>query len=108
MYQKAIWHERRLELAMENIRTFDLIRTGRLLDRVSKVKDQYRTGGAGPINTNNGAEQEIRIPGIAENIQTYCLKVSVPGVGGGERYLPLLAIPDTEITYWNIEPNQNN
>lgn len=105
---EAIWHERRLELAMENIRTFDLIRTGRLLDRVSKVKDQYRTGGAGPINTNNGAEQEIRIPGIAENIQTYCLKVSVPGVGGGERYLPLLAIPDTEITYWNIEPNQNN
>ena len=105
---EAIWHERRLELAMENIRTFDLIRTGRLLDRVSKVKDQYRTGGAGPINTNNGAEQEIRIPGIAENIQTYCLKVSVPGIGGGERYLPLLAIPDTEITYWNIEPNQNN
>ena len=28
--------------------------------------------------------------------------------GGGERYLPLLAIPNTEITYWNIEPNHNN
>ncbi|WP_321333114.1 RagB/SusD family nutrient uptake outer membrane protein [uncultured Bacteroides sp.] len=105
---EAIWHERRLELGMENIRTYDLIRTDRLFDRVSKVKDQYRTGGAGPVNTHNGADMEIRIGGIGSNIQNYCLKVNIPGVGGGERYLPLLAIPDTEITYWNIEPNQNN
>lgn len=105
---EAIWNERRLELGMENIRTYDLIRTGRLLDRLSKVKDQYRTGGAGPVNTNNNADMEIRIPGIGNNIQQYCLKVNVPGIGGGERYLPLLAIPNTEITYWNIEPNHNN
>lgn len=104
----AIWLERRIELAMENNRTFDLIRTGRLLDRLSKVKDQYRKGGLGPVNTNNGADMEIRIEGIGNNIQNYCQKVSVPGLGGGDRYLPLLAIPDTEITYWNIEPNQNN
>lgn len=105
---EAIWNERRLEFGMENIRTYDLIRTGRLLDRLSKVKDQYRTGGTGPINTNNNADMEIRIPNIGNNIQQYCLKVNVPGIGGGERYLPLLAIPNTEITYWNIEPNHNN
>ncbi|MCI1647889.1 MAG: RagB/SusD family nutrient uptake outer membrane protein [Bacteroides sp.] len=105
---EAIWHERRLEFGMENLRTYDLIRTGRLFDRVSKVKDQYRKGGIGPVNTNNGADMEIRIDGIGNNIQEYCLKVDIPGVGGGERYLPLLPIPNTEITYWNIEPNQNN
>ncbi len=105
---EAIWHERRLELAMENLRTFDLIRTGRLLSTLSRVKDEARIGGAGPINTNNNAELEIRIPDIGANIQRYCTKVSVPGPGGGERYLPLMAIPDTEITYWNIYPNQNN
>ncbi len=92
---------------MENIRTYDLIRTGRLLDRLSKVKDQYRTAGAGPVNTNNNADMEIRIPGITTS-SNIALKVNVPGIGGGERYLPLLAIPNTEITYWNIEPNHNN
>ncbi|MDR1780565.1 MAG: RagB/SusD family nutrient uptake outer membrane protein [Tannerella sp.] len=103
-----IWNERRLELAMENFRTYDLVRTGRLVERVGVVKDDRRTGGKGPLNTNDGAELEMRIPNIRENIKTNSIHVTVPGPGGGERYIPVFAIPPTEVTYWNIDPNPNN
>ncbi|MDR0348275.1 MAG: RagB/SusD family nutrient uptake outer membrane protein [Tannerella sp.] len=103
-----IWHERRLELAMENFRSYDLIRTGRLVERVGIVKDDQRTGGKGPLLTDNDARLEMRIPNIRENIRQNSLHVTVPGKGGGERYIPILPVPPTEITYWNIDANPNN
>jgi len=103
-----IWNERRLELALENFRTYDLIRTGRLLDRVGTVKDDRRQGGSGTLNTTNNAQLEIRIPNIRENITKHSIHVTVPGQGGGERYIPVLAIPKTEVDYWNIDPNPTN
>ena len=103
-----IWNERRLELAMENFRTYDLIRTGKLVDRVGTVKDDNRTPGSANYNTNNSADQEVRIAGVRDNIKSHSLHVTVPGQGGGERYIPVLAIPSTEVTYWNIDPNPTN
>jgi hypothetical protein len=98
---EAIWNERRLELAGENFRTYDLVRTGRLVDRVGKVKDDDRV--------NNLPGQEARIAGIRNNIIKSSLKhtVSVPGTGA-DRYIPVFPIPETEITYWNIDPNPSN
>ena len=98
---EAIWNERRLELAGENQRTYDLIRTGRLVDRVSKVKDTDRV--------SNTPGMEARIPGIRDNIIRSSLKhtVSVPGTPA-DRYIPVFPIPETEVTYWNIDPNPNN
>jgi hypothetical protein len=98
---EAIWHERRLELAGENQRTYDLIRTGRLVERVGKVKDDDRA--------SNQPGQESRIAGIRNNIIKSSLKhtVSVPGTST-DRYIPVFPIPETEITYWNIDPNPNN
>ncbi|MDR0581430.1 MAG: RagB/SusD family nutrient uptake outer membrane protein [Prevotellaceae bacterium] len=97
---EAIWHERRLELAMEDFRTFDLVRTGRLLENVGKVKDDYRN----PAHANYKNNGEVRIPGIRENIQRYCMHktVNVPGTVP-DRYIPTFPIPESEINYWNID-----
>jgi hypothetical protein len=96
-----IWNERRLELAGENFRTYDLIRTGRLVDRIGKVKDDDRI--------SNAPGQEARIAGIRENIIKTSLKqmVNIPGTSA-ERYIPVFPIPETEVTYWNIGSNLNN
>jgi hypothetical protein len=98
---EAIWNERRLELAGENFRTYDLIRTGRLVDRVGKVKDDDRV--------SNPPGGEARIAGIRDNIIKSSLKhtVSVPGTSP-DRYIPVFPLPQTEITYWNIDPNPGN
>jgi hypothetical protein len=98
---EAIWHERRLELAGENQRTYDLIRTGRLVERVGKVKDNDRE--------NNKPGEESRIAGIRDNIIKSSLKhtVDVPGTST-DRYIPVFPIPETEVTYWNINPTPTN
>ena len=97
---EAIWHERRLELAMEDFRTFDLVRTGRLLDRVGKVKDDYRNSTHADYQ-NNG---EVHIPGIRENIQRYCMHKTVNVQGTvPDRYIPTFPIPEADVNYWNID-----
>lgn len=103
-----IWHERRVELAMENFRTYDLIRTGRLLDRVEAVKDINRNPSSPTHLTINDANKEARILGIRQNIIKSSIHVTIPGQSGGERYIPVFPIPPTEITYWNLEGNPNN
>jgi hypothetical protein len=97
----AIWNERRTELAAEDYRTYDLIRTGRLLDRVELVKDFQRD----PLNplfkeTGTGEnDREIRVPGIRANILRSSIK------GKNNHPIPLMPIPETETNYWNITPN---
>lgn len=87
----AIWNERRLELAMENLRGWDLIRTGRFLDVASKVKDLDREGNTG--------EDEPRYPNYKEN----CLRHCIQGKNG--IYIPVLPIPVSEVDSWGLEQN---
>ncbi len=89
----AIINERRLELAMESNRMWDLIRTGKLIDAVSKAKDTDNAG--------NGDNDEVRHVGIGDRIKNHAL------VGKDGKYIPLLPIPLTEIQNWGIEQNPN-
>ncbi|MDR1344172.1 MAG: RagB/SusD family nutrient uptake outer membrane protein, partial [Tannerellaceae bacterium] len=98
---KAIWDERRIELATEDYRTYDLIRTGRLLERVELVKD-FQRDPSNPSFKETGddaSNREIRVPGIRANI----LRSSLTGKNGWP--IPVMPLPETESTYWNIDPN---
>lgn len=89
----AIINERRLELAMESNRMWDLIRTGKLIDVVSKAKDTDNAG--------NGDNEEVRHESIGNRIKNHAL------VGKDGKYIPVLPIPLTEIQNWGIEQNPN-
>ncbi|WP_028298514.1 RagB/SusD family nutrient uptake outer membrane protein [Olivibacter sitiensis] len=87
----AILHERRIELALEGHRLPDLIRTGKLVELVSKVKDTDRAGA--------GANEEERHQNIGANIVSHSL------VGKDGKYIPVLPIPLTEVQNWGLEQN---
>lgn len=89
----AIHKERRLELAMESNRMWDLIRTGTLVDRVSKVKDTDRAGATG--------SDEAQHEGIGNNIKNHAL------AGKDGKIIPVLPIPLTEVENWGIDQNPN-
>lgn len=90
---EAIINERRLELAMEFNRLWDLIRTGKLVEAVSTAKDTERTGA--------GANDEVRHEGIADRIRTHAL------TGKNNTLIPVLPIPLTEVESWGIQQNPN-
>ncbi|MFT3902644.1 MAG: RagB/SusD family nutrient uptake outer membrane protein [Niabella sp.] len=89
----AILKERRLELAMESNRMWDLIRTGKLVEVVSKVKDTDRAGA--------GTNDEIRHEGIGARIANHAFK------GKDDKLIPVLPIPLTEVQNWKIIQNPN-
>jgi hypothetical protein len=89
----AIINERRLELAMESNRMWDLIRTGKLVDTVSKAKDTDRIGA--------GTQDEIRHEGIGERIKKHAF------VGKDNKYIPVLPIPLDEVQNWGLKQNPN-
>lgn len=91
----AILHERRLELAMESNRMWDLVRTGRLVDVVSKVKDTDLIG------TEELPDVEARHAGIAERIKRHAF------TGKDNTYIPVLPVPLDEVQNWGIEQNPN-
>ncbi|KAA6313914.1 hypothetical protein EZS27_035393, partial [termite gut metagenome] len=95
----AILDERRLEFALEGYRTWDLIRTGRLIERVGLVKDIARTQGNTNYNTTNDAQLEPRVAGIRNNI----IKSSILGKEG--KHIPVFPLPETEVSFWNLEAN---
>lgn len=90
---KAIWKERRLELAMENLRTWDLIRQGRFLDVINQVKDLDRV--------NNTGNDEPRFEGCKDACMKHCLGEAQ----GAKVPVPVLTIPNTEVTAWGLEQN---
>src|SRR6218665_475905 len=49
-FKEAVWLERRLEFTFENIRRFDLVRTGRLLDAVKAENSFGRNATIQPFN----------------------------------------------------------
>jgi hypothetical protein len=91
-----IWKERRLELACENYRSWDLIRTGRYLDKIDYAKNTYLD----PDNPGPGADLgEERFDFVKAN----ALARSINGVGGNK--VPLLPIPQTEVDDWGLAQN---
>lgn len=87
----AIINERRLELAMESNRMWDLIRTGKLVDAISKAKDKDRIGA--------GKNEEVRHGGIAERIKEHAF------IGRDNKYIPVLPIPLEEVQNWGLKQN---
>jgi tetratricopeptide (TPR) repeat protein len=65
-FRIAVWLERRLELAMEGYRWFDLVRTGRLIERM-KEHAAYEAS----VAENNKVE-------IAQNIQDHMVLMPIP------------------------------
>lgn len=95
---EAIWHERRVELAMEQLRFFDLIRTGRFLDVMEQEKEKDRTPG-GEYDDYYGASVNEFFKGIRTNLSSKCLN----GPEGNKVYV--LPIPLTEVQSWGLEQN---
>lgn len=65
-FRTAVWLERRLELAMEGHRWFDLVRTGRFIETM-KAHAAYEAS----VAENNKVE-------IAQNIQDYMVLMPIP------------------------------
>lgn len=74
---EAIYHERRVELAMEGLRYYDLVRTGRYIDA---------------LETKYGAE-------VANDCLTRCLTT------GMVNPVPVMPIPLNEAQSWGLEQN---
>jgi len=76
-----IWEERRHELGMEALRYWDLIRTGRYLDALSKEYPED--------------------PTVAER----CILRSIPSGGNVVNPIPVLPIPVSEVASYGLEQN---
>jgi len=91
-----IWKERRLELAMEALRFYDLVRTGRYFDVLDVEKNQRRAPGE---SYGLGDKPYKQFPGLKAN----GLAKSIDGPNGNK--VPLMPIPQTEAQAWGIEQN---
>lgn len=94
----AVWHERRVELALEQIRFYDLVRTGRFLNRMETEKETERKPG-GKYEKTYRAEVNQYFEGIASHLSDNCFE----GPNGNKVFV--LPIPQTEVQAWGIEQN---
>ena len=91
-----IWKERRLELALEALRFYDLVRTGRYFDVMDVEKNQKRAPG---LTYGLGDRPYKQFPGIKAN----GIAKSIDGPDGHK--VPLMPIPQTEVQSWGVEQN---
>ena len=94
----AVWQERRVELAQEQLRFYDLVRTGRFLDAMSREKEESRAPGQKYGDTYR-AEVNRYFTGIRANLEKKCLD----GPNGNKVYV--LPLPLTEVQAWGLEQN---
>lgn len=94
----AIWHERRVELGMEQLRFYDLVRTGRFLSNMEAEKETKRAAGGVYADSYRSAVNTY-FKGIKANLTSKCLD----GPSGNKVYV--LPIPLTETQSWGIEQN---
>jgi hypothetical protein len=93
---RDIWKERRLELAMEALRFYDLVRTGQYFDVMDVEKNQKRAAGQ---SYGLGDKPYKQFP----NLKTNGLAKSIEGPDGHK--VPLIPIPQTEVQAWGLEQN---
>ncbi|KAF0201776.1 MAG: hypothetical protein FD170_2449 [Bacteroidetes bacterium] len=91
-----IWKERRLELAMESLRFYDLVRTGRYFDVMDMEKNQRRAEGQ---TYGLGDKAYKQFP----NLKANGIAKSITGPNGNK--VPLFPIPQTEVQAWGLEQN---
>lgn len=92
---ETIWKERRLEFAMESLRFFDLVRTGRFVDQMETVRDFGRDPSVGVVLD----PLERRSVNVRANI----LQHSFDGPNGHK--VPVWPIPSEELIYLEHEQN---
>lgn len=91
-----IWRERRLELACEGYRSWDLIRTGKYFDAIDYAKNTYLD----PLSPGLNADlEEERFTDVKAN----ALKYTIDGASGIK--VPLLPIPLFDVENWGLEQN---
>ena len=86
---EAIWHERAVELSLEDLRYFDLVRTGRYLDKLTIKKETSKD----PMAT------ELRFENI--NLRGNCEARCIEGPRG-KKDIPIHPLPGEEALKWNL------
>ena len=87
---EAIWHERAVELALESQRYWDLVRTGRYLERL----DVIRANSKDPLAT------ELRFANL--DLRANCEARCIEGPRG-IKDIPVFPLPGVEAMQWNLK-----
>lgn len=86
---EAIWHERSVELALEDLRYWDLVRTGRYLDRLDVKKATSKD----PMAT----VMRFSTIDLRGNCQARCIEGP-----RGVKDIPIFPLPGAEAIKWNL------
>jgi len=88
----AIYKERRVELAVESLRFWDLVRTGRYLDMLDLKKATFMTSDGSALRYEN------------VDLRANCLEKCIDGANGNK--VPLMPLPMTEVQDWDLQQNK--
>ena len=97
--KEAISHERRVELAMEGLRFYDLVRTNKLAETLQSVKWDARQAGGADYNVYK-EDYVSYYDGVANNIKGKSRKGAL-----SDAQVFVLPIPSTEVSAYGLEQN---